>query len=78
MVSGHFPCGSAGKEPACLLQRQEARVQSLVGKIPWRRKQQPTPVFMPEKNLMDKGAWGLKELVMTERGRHTMPCGTDW
>ena len=28
---------------------QEGRVQSWVGKIPWRRKWQPTPVFLPGK-----------------------------
>ena len=27
-----------------------------VGKIPWRRKRQPTPVFVPAKS-MDRGAW---------------------
>ena len=27
-----------------------------VEKIPWRRKWQPTPVFLPE-NSMDRGAW---------------------
>ena len=27
-----------------------------VGKIPWRRKWQPTPVFLPGKS-MDRGAW---------------------
>ena len=26
-------------------------------KIPWKRKWQPTPVFLPEKNPMDRGAW---------------------
>ena len=42
-----------------------------VGKILWRRKQQPTPVFCLG-NLMDRGAWwatvqggGCKELDMT-------------
>ena len=29
---------------------QETWVQSLVGKIPWRRKWQPTPVFLPRKS----------------------------
>ena len=28
-----------------------------IRKIPWRRKWQPTPVFLPEKNPMDRGAW---------------------
>ena len=27
-----------------------------VGKVPWRRAWQPTPVFLPE-NSMDRGAW---------------------
>ena len=31
----------------CLPAMRETRVQSLVGKIPWRRKWQPTPVFLP-------------------------------
>ena len=35
---------------------QETWVQSWVGKIPWRRKWQPTPVFLPG-NSMDRGAW---------------------
>ena len=29
---------------------QEIRVHSWVGKIPWRRKWQPTPVFLPGKS----------------------------
>ena len=28
-----------------------------VWKIPWRRKWQPTPVFLPGKNSMDRGSW---------------------
>ena len=40
---------------------------SWIGKIPWRRKWQPTPVFLPEKSLGQKSLvgyslWGLKEL----------------
>jgi len=27
-----------------------------VRKVPWKRKWQPTPVFLPEKS-MDRGAW---------------------
>ena len=27
------------------------------------------------KNLMDKGAWGLRELDMTECARHATPWG---
>ena len=42
------------------------------GKIPWRRKWQPTPVLLPEKShgrrsLAGYRPWGCKELDMTER-----------
>ena len=48
--------GSEGKESACNTGDQEILVQFLyqedlqVRKIPWRRKQQPTPVFLPDKS----------------------------
>ena len=35
---------------------QETQVQSWIGKIPWRRKWQPTAVFLPGKS-MDRGDW---------------------
>ena len=43
-----------------------------VGKIPWRRKWQPTPVFLPgkfhgQRSLAGYSLWGCKELNMTER-----------
>ena len=42
-----------------------------VGKIPWRRKRQPTPVLLPGKfhglrSLVDYSLWGHKESDMTE------------
>ena len=37
--------GLSGKEPACQCRRRG--LDSLVGKIPWRRKWQPAPVFVP-------------------------------
>ena len=43
-----------------------------VGKIPWRRKWQPTPVFLPgeshiQRRLVGYSPWGCKELDTTER-----------
>ena len=43
-----------------------------VGKIPWRRKWQPTPVFLPGeshggRHLVGYSPWGCKELDMTEQ-----------
>ena len=47
----------SGKEFTCQCRRhQEIQVPSLGGKIPWRRKWQLTPVFLPG-NSMDRGAW---------------------
>ena len=42
-----------------------------VGKIPWRRKWQPTPVFLPgkshgQRSLTGYSPWSHKELDMTE------------
>jgi len=35
----------------------ETQIQSWVGKIPWRRKWQPTPVFFSLENPMDRRPW---------------------
>ena len=52
---------------------QETRVWSpWVGKIPWRREQLPTPVFLPEefhgqRSLMSYSPWSHKESDTTEQ-----------
>ena len=43
----------------------QARFGSWVGKIPWKREWQPTPVFLPE-NPMDGGAWQATVRRVTE------------
>ena len=48
-----FPHGSDG---SVCLQCQRPGFDPWVRKIPWRRKWQPTPVFLPE-NPMDRGTW---------------------
>ena len=55
---------------------QEIWVQSLVRKTPWRRKWQPTPVFLPgefhgQSSLAGYNPWDYKELEMTEQLTHT-------
>ena len=43
-----FPGGSTGKESACLCRRRKRQgFNCWVRKMPWRRKQQPTPGFLP-------------------------------
>ena len=52
-----------------------------VGKIPWRRKWLPTPVFLPrefhrQRSLAGYSAWGCKELDMTELSRRNCGVGS--
>ena len=43
-----FPGGASGKEPTCQCRRQKRHgFDPWVGKIPWRRAWQPSPVFLP-------------------------------
>ena len=43
-----FPGGASGKEPTCQCRKlKRCRFDPWVGKIPWRRKWQPTLVFLP-------------------------------
>ena len=45
-----FPGGTGGEEPSCQCRRpRDAGSVPRVGKIPWRRKWQSTPVFLPRK-----------------------------
>ena len=67
------PCsGNSGKEPFCQGKRRERRgCDPWVGKIPWRRTWQPTPVFLPgeshgQKSLVGYSPRGHKELDTTE------------
>jgi len=58
------------KESACQYRRH--RFDPWVGKIPWRRKLQPTPVFLPgeshvKRSLAGYSRWGRKESDMTEQ-----------
>ena len=55
-------------ESACQCSRHEC--DPWVGKIPWRRKWQPTPVFLPgkfrgQRSLAGYSPWGCRELNMT-------------
>ena len=49
----------------------KTQVDPWVGKIPWRREWQPTPIFLPgefhgQRSLVGCGPWGHKELDPTE------------
>ena len=59
----------SGKESTCQCRRHG--FDPWVGKVPWRRKWQPTPVFLPGKSHGQRGLvgyspWGHRESDMTE------------
>ena len=69
ILVSNLPWGLSSNEFACQCRRH--RLHSWVRKIPWRRKLQPTPVFLPEKShgqrsLVGYSPWGGKELNMTQ------------
>ena len=64
-----FPGGSEGK--SVCLQCGRPGFGPCVGKIPWRRKWQPTPVLLPgkshgQRSLVGYSLWGRKESNTTE------------
>ena len=68
-----LPSWPSGKEPAC--QCRKSRFDLWVGKIPWRRKWQPTPVLLPgkthgQRSLAGYIPWRRKESDTTENA-HT-------
>ena len=63
-----FCSGSDGKR-ICVLRRRP-RFDPWVGKMPWRRKWKPIPVFLPgkshgQRSLLGYSPWGCKELDTT-------------
>ena len=70
LTLGDFPGGSDGK--SVCLQCGRPGFNPWVGKIPWRRKWQPIPVFLPgkfhgQRSLAGYSPWGRKESDTTER-----------
>ena len=76
-----LPRRLSGKEPVCQCRRcKRCRFNPWVGKIPWSRKWQPTPVFLPgrfhgQRSLVGYSPWGCKGLDVTEQ-LCTQPEGT--
>ena len=68
-VSWSFPGGSVVKAPPANTGgtvSQSGQFSPWVGKIPWRRKWQPTPIFLPgkshgQRSLMGYSSWDHKE-----------------
>ena len=62
----------SSKDATCQYRRRKRRgFDPCIRKIPWRRKWQPSPVFLPgkshgQRSLVGYSPWGCKELDMTE------------
>ena len=71
MRSWSLPGGASGKESTGQCRRCQM-FTPWVGKIPWRRKWQPIPIFLPgeshgRRSLAGYSPWGRKESDTTER-----------
>ena len=62
-----FPGGTSVKDPTCQCRRyKRCGFDPQVGKIPWQRAWQPTPIFLPgefhgQRSLVGYSPWGHKE-----------------
>ena len=59
-----FPDGASGKESACQCRKcKRCWLDAWDGKIPWRRKWQPTPLFMPGESHRQRSLAGYSPWV---------------
>ena len=75
MIRG-FPWWLSGKESACQCRR--CGFDPCIRKIPWKRKRQPTPVFLPgkyhgQRSLAGYSPWGHKRI-----GHNLVTNTTEW
>ena len=70
--------GKSDKEPACQCRRRKRYgFDPWVGSIPWRKKQQPTPAFLPgeshgQGSLAGCSPWGCQKLDTIECITHSL------
>ena len=75
-----YPRWLSGKEFSC--QIGDGKFDPWVGRIPWRRKWQPTPVFLPgnshgHNSLVGYSPWGHKRIgcdLVTKQQQHNWVC----
>ena len=64
-----FPGGASGNEPTCQCRKHKrCGFDPWVGKIPWKRKWQPTPVFLPGITWTEEP--GELQSIGSQRVRH--------
>ena len=75
-----LPSWLSGKESACQCRRRRRRgLDPWVEKIPWRRKWQPTPVFLPGESCAPRNLWAAgcgfaKDSDSTEQLNNNNSC----
>ena len=70
LVFAGVPGGASGKEPACQRGRlKRCGFNPWVGKIPWRRAWQPTPVLLPRESQGGGAWWATVQRVAKSRTR---------
>ena len=62
-----LPRWHSGEESTCQCGRRKRRFDPWVGKIPWRRKGQPTPVFLPGESQGRRSLAGVAHEVTTSQ-----------
>ena len=83
MIFYRLPRWHSGKDPTCQSRRHKRLgLNSWVGKIPWSRKWQPDPVFLPGKfhglsSLGGYSPWGCKESVQFSSVTQSCPTLCD-
>ena len=69
-----LPCWLSGKNPPA---NAGDGFDPCIGKIPWRRKWQPTPTFMPEKSHGQRNlqviAYGVAKKKKKKKGHDLVP-----
>ena len=69
-IRGGFPGGSVVKKPTCQCRRHKRqRFDLWIGKIPWRRVWQPSPVFLSGEYSWTEDPGGLQPVGL-QRVRH--------
>ena len=74
----------SSKESACQCRRCKRHgFYPLAGKIPWKRKWHPTPVFLPgkfhdQRSLVGYSPWGCKDSGTTEHLSTHQPTWPNW
>ena len=76
LINGFLGCAVVKNLPANDEELKKCGFDPWVRNIPWRRKWQPTPVFLPgnfhgQRSLVGYSQWGCKELDTTEHNTHT-------